>query len=114
MSGHVFLTPEGAAATVAGWRQEQDKTYVSPQLEEVKTIPGAPLRLGHKLCTVWSALREMPGLSFSKMGTVLPHCADHVKKQEFEKLKAIIDNNACVENLWLELENSREVKRQRK
>lgn len=112
MSSCVFLTPEGVLSTVAQW--QGDSTYVSPQVVNIKPVAGAPSRMGLKHCTVWTTLREMPSLSHAKMAGILPHCAESVQVEEFQKMKNIIENDSCVKNLWCELENSRENKRQKK
>jgi hypothetical protein len=113
MNTCVFLTPEGVLSTIADWGPDAH-AYVSSQTAGIKAVLGAPCKMGLKHCTVWSAIREMPSMSHTQMKSILPHCAEAVKAEEFQQMKNVIENDTCVQHLWCELENSRENKRQKK
>jgi hypothetical protein len=107
-----FLTPEGVVSTISSWDPTSFK-YTSPQLGSILPVIGAPTEMSLKQCTVWTALREMPTMGYTKMGKITPHCVPDVNPEAFEKMKNIIETSKCVDNLWHEIENSREIKRQK-
>jgi len=110
---HRFLTPEGAKFIAEGWAGSPF-VYVSKKLEEVVPVSGAPTETNPKQCTVWTALRDVKHINYETMCTITPHCMHAVTASDYEIMQNIVTNHSCVENLWYEIENSREVKRQRK